>query len=390
MAVSYDPFAPGVLANPYPWYRWLRSTSPCHYVEGRDFWVVSRYDDVDAVLCNHAIFSSAEGVGFGRRPFRDMISADPPEHTRLRRLLDRQFLPRAVAQLETRVQAIIDSLLDPILERGRADLVADLAAPLPLIVIAELLGVETERRADFKRWSDDVLAAAGGGLDEATRARTEESRRAMADYLRAAAADRHAHPRPGATDIISTLVTASDKDALTTGEVIAFCMLLLVAGNETTTNTVANGALAVMDHPDQWRPIMSDPALVPSFVEESLRYDSAIQGFFRTARTDAEIAATRIPAGARVLVLFGSANRDDRHYRDPDTFIGTRNPVDHLAFGSGVHFCLGAHLARLELRLLMRAFLMRVRRLLPDGEVVRVHNPIARSVHRLPVVVESR
>src|SRR5262245_48641490 len=390
MAISYDPFAPGVLVNPYPWYRWLRSEAPCHHVEAHDFWVISRYDDVDAALRNHAVFSSAEGVGFERRAFHDMISADPPEHTRLRRFVDRQFLPRAVAQLEPRVSAIIDALLDPILDRGQADLVADLAAPLPIVVIAELLGVEPERRIDFKRWSDDLLAAAGGGLDEATRARTEDSRHAMADYLRGTAAERRANPRPGATDIISTLVTASDQDALTTKEVIAFCMLLLVAGNETTTNTVANGALAVMEQPDQWRVILRDLRSIPSFVEESLQFASAIQGFFRTTRAEAEAAGTTMPAAARVLLLFGSANRDDHHYRDADTFIAKRNPTDHLAFGKGIHFCLGAHLARLELTLLLRAFLSRVRRLLPDGEVVRVRNPIARGVHQLPVVVEPR
>jgi cytochrome P450 len=167
-------------------------------------------------------------------------------------------------------------------------------------------------------------------------------------------------------------------------------MLLLIAGNETTTNTVANGALAVMEQPDQWRIVMRDPGMVSSFVEESLRYDSPIQGLFRSTRTAVDVAGTTIPAGARVLLLFGSANRDDRHYPDADTFIGSRNPIDHLAFGKGIHFCLGAHLARLELTVLLRTLLTRLRRFLPDGEVVRVPNPIARGVHRLPVIVEGR
>jgi cytochrome P450 len=308
-----------------------------------------------------------------------LVSADPPEHTRLRRIVDRQFLPRAIAQLEPRVRAIIDSLLDPILERGRADLVADLAAPLPLIVIAEVLGVEPERQRDFKRWSDDLLAAAGGA-DETTRARTEETG-VRWPTICAPRRDRRANPRPGATDIISTLVTASDRDALSTSEVIAFCMLLLVAGNETTTNTVANGALAIMEQPDQWRSIMRDPALVPSFVEESLRYDSAIQGFFRTARTDAEVAAIGIPAGARVLVLFGSANRDDHHYRDPDTFTASRNPLDHLPSARDP-LCLGAHLARLELKPCRRLSHPGAP-ILPDGgPAYATRSP---GVHRLPV-----
>jgi len=361
MVVSYDPFAPGVLVNPYPWYRWLRSEAPCHYVEGRDFWVISRYDDVDAALRNHGVFSSAEGVGFERRAFHDMISSDPPEHTRLRRVVDRQFLPRAVAQLEPRVAAIIDSLLDPILEHGRADLVADLAAPLPIIVIAELLGVEPEHRVDFKRWSDDLLLAVGGGLDETTRARTEDSRHAMADYLGAAAAERRSHPRPGADDVISTLVTASDNDALTTTEVIAFCMLLLIAGNETTTNLIGNAMRALTDHPAEMARVVADPSLIPSLVEEALRYDAPVQSLFRRATRDCEVAGKRIAESEMLMVIFASANRDSDRFPDADTFDVARNTSGHVAFGHGIHFCLGAPLARLEAQVALEALLTRLR-----------------------------
>ncbi len=390
MDIRFDPFAEGVLANPYPWYRWLRSEGPCHHVVEHDVWVISRYQDVIDALRNTEVFSSRDGVGHQRRGTRDMISADPPEHTRLRRLVNRRFLPRAIADLEPRVREIINSLVEPMLESGQGDLVAELAEPLPIIVIAELLGIDPERRVDFKRWSDDVLDLTAGGLAPDALARAESGRHELGAHLREAVADRRERPRPGASDLITALVTANEADALTVQEILDLCVLLLVAGNETTTNAVGNGALAIMEQPDQWRPILEDPDLVPSFVEESLRYDAPIQGLFRTALEDVDIAGTTIPEGARVMVLFGSANRDDHHYPHADTFVGTRNPLDHVAFGSGIHLCLGAPLARLELTVLCRVFLERLRRIVPSGDVVRTHNALTRGVRKLPVVLEPR
>jgi cytochrome P450 len=166
--------------------------------------------------------------------------------------------------------------------------------------------------------------------------------------------------------------------------------VLLVAGNETTTNAIGNGALAMLSQPDQWRAVLADPSLVPSFVEEILRFEAPIQGFFRQTTAPVEVAGTTIPADSRVLALFGSANRDERHYPEPDTFLATRNPVDHVAFGSGIHYCLGAPLARLELKVLGHTFIERARSMLPAGEVVRTHNPLFRGVKHLPVLVEPR
>jgi cytochrome P450 len=390
VAVSYDPFADGVLADPYPWYRWLRRNHPCFYSEQRDIWVVSRYTDVVSVLRNHEAFSSNDGVGYEPRHTRDLISADPPEHTRLRRIVNSQFLPRTVAALEPTVAALVEGLVDDVFARGEVDLVHDIAEPLPISVIAEVLGVPADRRDDFKRWSDDLVDSVAGGADDADKARFEVSRRELAGFFREAAAQVREHGAGDASDIISALVRAEGDERLTERELVEFCMVLLVAGNETTTNAIGNGTLAMLAQPDEWRAVVADPGLIPSFAEEALRFDPPVQGFFRTATTDVDVAGTMIPAGARVLVLFGSANRDDHHYPQADTFLANRNPTDHLAFGSGIHHCLGAPLARLELAVLIRTMARRSRAMLPTGDVVRTRNALLRGVKRLPVVVEPR
>jgi cytochrome P450 len=379
-----------VLADPYPWYRWLRAEAPCYHVPDHDIWVLSRYEDVTAALRNHQAFSSGQGISYARRPTRDLVSADPPEHTRLRRLVSRDFVPRAIATLQPRIEAIVDELLDVVLEKQTAELIGELAEPLPITVIAELLGVPAERRADFKRWSSDMIRVAGGQLDEAETARTNISRKEFAHFLSEAIAQRRAAPDAEAADIITGLVRAGDSDALTDAEVIEFCIVLLVAGNETTTNAIGNGGLAMLAHPDQWRAVVADPSLVPSFVEEVLRFDAPIQGFFRNTLVPVDVAGATIPAGAKVLMLFGSANRDGAHFPDPDTFVADRNPVDHLAFGNGIHHCLGAPLARLELTVLARAMIRRVGWILPAGDPVRTHNPLFRGVVELPVIAGAR
>ena len=386
----YDPWADGVLADPYPWYRWLRTEAACYHAAERDLWVLSRYDDVVAALRNHEVFSSTQGIGYERRSRRDLVSVDPPEHTRLRRLVSRDFVPRAIAALEPRVEALVDGLLDSILEKQSAELVAELAEPLPVTVIAELLGVPAGRRADFKRWSSDLIVAAGGQLGAEDEARTDASRKEFAAFLRQAVAERRDRAHLGATDLITGLVRASEADALSEAELIEFCMVLLVAGNETTTNAIGNGAVAMLAFPDQWTAVVRDPSLVTSFVEEVLRFDAPIQGFFRNTLAPVEVAGRAIPAGAKVLVLFASANRDPAHFPDPDTFMASRNPVDHVAFGSGIHHCLGAPLARLELGALARAFIRRVEWMLPAGEPVRTRNPLFRGVRALPVLVGAR
>lgn len=387
---SYDPFAPEVIADPYRWYRWLCSEAPCHHVPERDVWVVSRYDDVVASARNYGVFSSGEGIGFGRQGNSSLISRDPPEHTRLRRLVAHDFVPRTVAVLRPRIEGIVDGLLETMLEAGRADWETELAESLPMIVVAEMLGIPFERRSDFKRWSDDLIAGMGPDLDEATVARIEASTLELVTFLRETIAERRGHPTPEAVDLISRLVRASEAETLTEGELVSLCVLLIVAGNETTTSALSGQVVAMVEHPDQWQLVVGDPLLLPAFIEESLRYDSPVQAVFRNTVAPVEVAGTEVPAGAKVLVLFGAANRDPHHYPDPDAFVVARNPIDHLAFGSGIHFCLGAPLARLELNVVGQALRERVGRLVLAGEIVRSENPFFRTLRHLPVVIEPR
>lgn len=392
-ATAYDPFSADVLADPYPFYRALRDDSPCHFVEERGIWVISRYDDVVGVLRDHARFSSTEGVGYDRRPVPMMIAYDPPEHTRLRRLVAKQFTPREIAKLEPRIRQIVDDLIDPMLEGGTVDLTAALAMPLPTTVIAELLGVPPADRHDFKRWSDDTIDALGGEPDPERRAVVEAGIVEFVQYFHGVIEERQARADAGEAgdDLISVLLGPTPTgDRLNPMELVSFCVLLLVAGNETTTNLIGNGAAALLEHPDQWAVVEDDRGKVPALVEEALRYDAPIQGFFRTPNDDVEMHGVTIPARGKTMVLYGSANRDERRYDDPDAFVVARNPVDQVAFGSGIHTCLGAALARLEGRVVVEAFLDRVRSVHLAGDVERTTNPLLRGVRRLPVGIDPR
>jgi cytochrome P450 len=295
-----------------------------------------------------------------------------------------------VADLEPRVRTIVNDLLDVMLDARECDLFTALAEPLPMIVIAELLGVPPEHRQDFKRWSTDLVILAGGALDEVEMRRIRASVGEFVAYFKELIADRRAHPPADATDLINLLLAATDAETLSSRELVSFCMLLLSAGNETTTNAIGNGTVALVDQPEQWWTIRDDPSLIPSFTEEALRHDSPVQAIFRTTTADVELGDDIIPAGARVMVIYGSANRDERHYPDPDHFIGTRNPVDHVGFGSGIHYCLGAPLARLEMATTAKALISRVKGLEVTGPVVRTRSPVMRGVKSLPIRIAAR
>ena len=404
-ATGYRPFDPDTIADPYPQYAWLRDHSPVHHDEESDLWVVSRYDDVVGVLRDPATFSSALGMGDllagrpglrNRRPpefmldlagLRVLIATDPPDHTTLRRLVGKAFTPREIAALEPRIRTLAEGMVDDIIDAGDgADLVAQLAYPLPVIVIAELLGIPAERRDDFKRWSDDVVGGLSGTWDES---RVQHSGVEMFTYFGELIAERYR--RPGG-DLISLLaVRGRDGDvALGPMEIVMFCVLLLIAGNETTTNLIGNGAQALFDHPDQARRLRDDPGLIPAAVEEALRYDAPVQALFRGATRDVTIAGVTIPKRGRVMVAFAAADRDPRRYPDPDRFVvdrfaAERNAADHVAFGSGIHLCLGAPLARLEARVVAETLLRRLRRLEPAGAPERVDSFLLRGFTRLPV-----
>jgi len=361
MEITYSPFSPDVRENPYPYYAELRQHAPVYQVEGAGLWVVSRYDDVVFVVKHPELFSSAPmnfqsaREGFFSANAATIIGADPPAHTRLRTLVNRGFTPRRIAALEPRIQAIANELVTSVRERQEFDLTADLSIPLPVIVIAEMLGVEPERRVDFKRWSDSIVTVISGTPTEQEQLLLRPNMKAFRDYFEEVVAQRRESPKD---DLISVLVRAQETEqALTPEEVIAFAALLLVAGNETTTNLIGNAVLALLDHPNEFAKVRANRLLVANLVEETLRYDGPVQGLFRMTTQEVALAGTTIPAGAVVMPLFASADRDERVFPDPDRFDVTRNADGHVAFGFGIHFCLGAALARLEARVALEALL---------------------------------
>lgn len=402
--ITFDPYDADVLDDPYPHYAQLRDHAPVHFVDELDLWIVTRYDDVAHILHDPDTFSSAQGMGqlmaggVGRNrvdaremfqmdlsALRVLIATDPPDHTRLRRLLSRAFTPRAISDLEPHLRDICNTLVDDLIaatQRGEGDLVAQVAFPFPVIVIAELLGIPPERRDDFKRWSDALVGALSGSWQPAE---AQQTLGEMFMYLAEVVERRRTEP---GSDLISRLVATSDADdpdALTAPEITLFAILLLVAGNETTTNLIGNGAAALAAHPDQADVLDQHPELLPAAIEEVLRWDAPVQGLFRATTRPVTIADVDLPAGAMLLASFAAANRDPRHFPDPDHFDITRRPGDHLAFGHGIHYCLGASLARMEARILGETLQQRNLSLHPAGHAARVDSIILRGFATYPL-----
>ena len=387
--MAYNPLDPGTTRDPYPQYARLRSEAPLERSE-LGFWVLSRYEDVGAVLRDPRRFSSGvlgdmiqgvkslspEGLGAGET----LLGTDPPAHSRLRKIVNRAFTPRRVAALEARIRTLAHELLAAVAVPGEVELMGALAVPLPVMVIAEILGIDPARRADFKRWSDEILAAIAAPPSPELRARLERSFLERAAYLEEVIEARRLAPRD---DVISALVQAeAGEDVMSEDEVGNFLVLLLVAGNETTTNLIGNAVLALLDHPPVLDTVRTIPDLVPDLVEETLRYDSPVQLTLRRATCDVELAEGKVCAGETVALLLGSANRDELQFEEPDRFdLGRRAP--HLAFGYGTHFCLGAHLARIEAELALRALLARFPRLERGGAVERTPSLLTRGPRTL-------
>ena len=372
------------LLNPFDWYRHQRENAPVFYDADRHIWMVFGYEDVQRVLSEHATFSSEYGRGGGASdPLgASIISTDPPRHRQLRTLVTQAFTPRTVAQLEPRIQGIVDGLLDTVAGAGELDIIGDLAYPLPVIVIAELLGIPAEDRAQFKQWSDAVVtgtrAAGMAGRDPQAE---------MSAYFLRLIEERRREPRG---DLISGLLAAQiEGEHLSQVELLGFCVLLLVAGNETTTNLIGNAILCLDEQPDALERLRAEPALLPGAIEEVLRYRSPVQFMFRATVREAEMGGQAIPAGRPVIAWIGSANRDPVQFPDPDRFDIARTPNRHLAFGQGIHFCLGAPLARLEARIALEALLQRARRIqvAPDARLDWLESTIVYGVKRLPVAL---
>jgi cytochrome P450 len=355
-------FSEEMRRNPYPVYDRVRNASPVLYDPQSKFWMVFDYEGVKRILSDPYTFSSrAAPVGGGALDW--LIFFDPPHHTKLRALIQRAFTPRSVANLEPRIRELSRELLDQAIERGEMDVATDFAVPLPMRVIAEMLGIPAADRPRFQRWNDVVLnmihTISGG--EEAARAVREfgAATGEMAAYLAGLLAERRAAPRD---DLLSRLVEAEvDGERLTEREVLSFFQLLLVAGSETTTNLISNAVLCFVEHPDQFARLRAAPALLPSAIEEVLRYRSPLQTVFRLTRRDVEVHGRVIPTGKLVLAMIGSANRDPRQFPDAGCFDITREPNPHVAFGHGLHFCLGAPLARLEAKVALTDFLGRVK-----------------------------
>lgn len=395
---------PGFLEDPYPVYARLRSSSPVFRVplpvdSGAGVFILTRHTDVQHVL-RDATFSvdrrradviqrnrarlSEEFLGENGL-FRSMLTMDPPDHTRVRGLVGKAFTPRRVAELRPRIEAITNDLLDEGIRDGRADVMACLAAPLPAIVIAELLGVPAEDGPRFRRWAADVVAVAGSVLASGPDTdRLRQGLEPLRAYLGEVIADRRHAPRE---DLISALVTAQvDRDALSDAELLATAVLLLIAGHETTTNLIGNGTCALLHHPEQLARLRDDPALLGSAIEEMLRWDSPVQGTVRVATQDTEIGGVEVGKGALVVCGIGAANRDPEIFVDPDRFDVGRSDSNHLSFGFGAHFCLGASLARVEGEVAIRALLDRFPSLTLDAPSVQHRpNPILRGLVALPV-----
>ena len=348
----FNPWDKSFRDNPYPHYHALHEGSP-RIIDlfGAPVVIAARYADVTAILRDHPHFSSVQQISpevRQRGVFRatTMLFSDPPVHSRLRRLVSRDFTPRRIREMEPRIREITTRLLDEIERKGRFDVMADMANVLPVMVIAEMLGVPPELYQTFKHWSDTIVSggntAPGIPIPDEVVAIIDELR----SYFTREIEKRRTQPGP---DLISALVAAHvDNEAMTADELLAFVVLLLLAGNETTTNLIGNGVLALGRHPDQMELLRRSPELGPRAIEEMLRYDGPVQATSRRAVDEVEVGGTTIPKGAECFILLAAANHDPAQFPDPDRFDITREGRDHVAFGEGIHFCIGAPLARLE------------------------------------------
>jgi cytochrome P450 len=415
-----------IRSNPYPFYDMLRRHDPVHWDEEMGFWVLSRYEDIDALYTDDR-FSRAQGLmrGFerlseGNRSIaspvyhsfsQTVFYADPPYHTHLRGLMNHAFTPRRVERLRPYIQRIVDDLLDVASAQPVADLIQDLAYPLPVMVIAELLGLPADDREMFKKWSDDLFAILGTVRSKSSELleRAAQSLEEMTAYIKNLSRIRRESPQD---DLLTALLSFTDSEVfdglhsyghasyhageqarerqavstLTGEELVANINILLSTGHETTTHLIGNGLLALLQHPAEQLKLKASPALLQSAIEEMLRYDNPVQITYRSAVDEAEIHGKHIHKGDLVNTIIGSANRDPERFTHPDSFDITRNQGRHLGFGMGIHFCIGAPLVRLEAEIVFETILRRFPRLrLATNTLEWQEHPIFRGLKHLPV-----
>jgi cytochrome P450 len=402
---NVDISSPAFKANPYPFYAQLRKEAPVHRVilgDKRPAWLVTRYDDVLTVLKDDRFAKDRRMVltpeQMAKEPWipkmlrpieRNMLDTDAPEHTRLRGLVHLAFTPRLIENMRARIQRLTDELLDAVQSRGRMDLIRDYALPIPTTVISEMLGVPVADRHKFHGWSSTIVSTVPSrwGILKAIPALALFLR-----YIRKLVALRRAAPQD---DLVSALVAAHEAgDRLTEDELLAMVSLLLIAGHETTVNLIGNGMLALMEHPQQMERLRADPALIKPAVEELLRYDGPLEtATERFAREDVTLSDVTIPRGEMVFAVVASANRDETQFKDADLLDLTREPNRHLAFGQGVHFCVGAPLARLEGQIAINSLLQRIPDLrlgVPSQALRRRPGLVLHGLKSLPVVFSRK
>jgi cytochrome P450 len=389
-SLSLDMTDPGFIANPYPTFRRLRELAPVHR-SALGFWVLTRYDDIVAVLRDPRLGKAAIQTLVEKRTGAaaadlSMLTRDPPDHTRLRELVAKAFTPRVAETLRPRIERMVNDLIDRVEGAGRMDLMEDFAYLLPITVICELLGVPVKDRETFRQWSLDVAR----GLDAILHvpevaARSAAARQALADYFRDLIAERRKVPRD---DLLSVLIAAEEAgDKLSESELFATCTLLLVAGHETTVNLIGNGTLALLRHPAEFARLRENPALGAAAVEELLRYDSPVQRTARMGDRDVALGGQTIPAGDVVMLFTGAGNRDPARFPDPDRLDIARPDNRHLAFSQGIHFCLGAPLARVEGQIAFAVLARRLPRLALATDQLRYRPSVTlRGLETLPVI----
>jgi cytochrome P450 len=370
--VQFNPMDPAFVADPYPTYHRLRAEDPVHH-SPLGFWVLTRYPDVMTMLRDPRLIKEpiaafvAARFGMAAPPpglGLSMLDRDPPDHTRLRGLVSKAFTPRALESLRPGIQQIVDDLLADAAGRGQMDLIEEFAYPIPVRVICEMLGVPVRDHERFKGWGLDIARGLDAIMlppDSEVGQRSVSGRRALAEYFRELIAARRAAPRE---DMLSALIAAEEAgDKLNEEELLATCILLLVAGHETTVNLIGNGTLALLRHPDQLQKLRENPGLVGTAVEELLRFDGPVQRTARIPSEDLTIGGRTIPKGEMVMPFLGAADRDPAQFPDPDRLDITRADNRHIAFGMGIHFCLGAPLARMEGQIAINTLLARLPKL---------------------------
>jgi len=361
----FNPWDEAFKVNPYPHYKALHSGPPRMINLMAPIALIGKYDDAIRILTDHDTFTGVKpDIPWINQQFEIFRGApilqnsDPPVHTRLRRVISKAFTPRMIASMEPHIQQVTDELFDAASARGELEVMADIANALPVIVIAEILGVPRDEYAKFKSWCDGFVAGQSNPPGMPTPAETHEANEALRSYF---AEEIEKRKRKPANDLLSMMVAAEEAggETLTPDELLAFVVLLLIAGNETTTNLVGNGMLALARNPDQLSRLRSDPALMPKAIEEMMRYDPPIHVSLAlpAVRNPVEIGGVRLEPGTLMFVILAAANRDPTRFRDPDKFDITRDPNPHLSFGEGIHHCLGAPLARLEGRVVFNTAL---------------------------------